>query len=241
MDRVKLNSTSVCCAVLSINGMEDSAVNISFPNPAHVAKVWVPELMPTHMTVLSMIIALIFCALLLTGVAAMFFVFCLERAFSWTRTLATFAVFAVLFVGGGVLTNQLIGTNAVRGQLAALTKTGALANAKKAAIPSYAWRERAKQVDAKGHPVQKGWSDEDMHRVSLVVEQAKGIKPVKGYSRMVIATTPMTDAQIALTGSSYRDGAKTERCAVMLSNVAMNNVGQPVSAQISSLKCVPAP
>lgn len=215
-------------------------MTVSFGNASHLATVWLPELTPTTGKAASTVIALIVMGLILTAVAVMFAVFCMEKTFSWARTAATLvASLAVMALCGGGL-QHITGTNVVRNSLPAATRDAALDMARTAAKPAHSWKVGARQVAASGRTVQSGWTKENLQTIATAAAQQEGLREGSTGASATLETNGMTDSYIAAHGTSFLRGDQKLRCAVKLSNVVTNNVGQPVRATISQVHCLPA-
>lgn len=212
-------------------------MTISFPNAPHVATLWLPQLQPTRATVISTVLGLALCALFATAAVVLFMVYCLEQRFSALRTVLTFVVLvAVIGVCGGGL-QHITGTNVIKDPWPSAQRSAAVENARKAAHPADGWTAHAKAVSADGRITQEGWTADDRRAISSAVEKQEHLTSVTSLPEATIDTTHMSEALIAQHGTTYLKNGRPTRCVVEVGDVHKNNVGQPLSATLKSVRC----
>lgn len=216
-------------------------MNVSFPNAPRVDTVWLPQLTPTHATVLNTVIGLALAAIFCTAVIVILMVICFEKPFSWVRSAATLAVIGLGFAGLGVATNRVSGTHEVFGATPAASRADALDAAAQSATPRDAWKLSTKEISSSGQKVQTGWTAKDRIVISQAAAKMEGLTaPHSTTAATLDSAKGMDTGSIALYGTSYTKAGKAVRCVVRLRAVVRNNVGQPVSAQIEKVRCADA-
>lgn len=213
-------------------------MSVTFPNPEHVTHVWLPTLTPTTSGKISTAVALVFLVVLLTAIALLFFVGCLERKFSWRALGGTFAVLTLAIFGGGWM--KLAHSHVPDSAQPVLTADVARAHAETAAVPASAWKPGVRKVNGDGQTIQSGWTKANLRTLAEAEAQNNDMSVAHKGAAAVIDTTNMTNSAIAAHGTSFVKDGKSVRCVIELGTVSHNNVGQPLKAEIKQIKCADA-
>ena len=213
-------------------------MSVTFPHPEHVANLWLPTLTPTTSGMISAAVGLAFLVALLTAIAALFFVGCLERAFSWRALTGTCAVLTLAIFGGGWM--HLTHTHVPHDARPVLTADVARAQAQAAANPTSAWKPGARSITANGQTIQSGWTKRDLHAIAQSEATQGHMREAHQGAAAVVDTTSMTSKDIAAHGTSFVKDGKSVRCVAELGTVTRNNVGQPLTARLNQIKCADA-
>lgn len=213
---------------------------VTFRHAAHVATVWLPELSPTRATMISALIALLFCAALIGVIAWMFAAMCLERPHpARFGALSTLAVLAIIAAVPGIR-HHVSGATTPPSASASPDRARALSAARAAAVPASAWHVGARETAAPTS-TRLTWSDDDLRTLSVAAQKMSSLRATYPDSRISVDSSSMSAADIAAHGTGYltADG-KRVRCVAHVRDVRKNNVGQPLSATLNDVACRPA-
>ena len=215
-------------------------MTVHFDHAAHVATMWLPQLSPTHVTVVSTLAALAFCAVLIGAIAWMFASMCLEQAHPWRfGVIAALAVVA-LVAAVPSMRHRVAGSAPIASATATIERADALSAARAAAAPEKDWRPEAKAVAAPASS-DVTWSPDDLHALSVAAQKKNGLTETYARSRIEVDSTGQDTATIAAHGTTYlTKDDKRVRCVARVKHVVKNNVGQPLSAELDQVVCAPA-
>lgn len=215
-------------------------MTVHFDHAAHVASMWMPQLSPTHSTVVSTIVALAFCAALIGAIAWMFAGMCLEWRHPWRAGVLTALAVVALVVAVPSMRHRVVGPSPIASATASIERADALSAARAAAVPASSWRAEAKRVAAPSSS-DVVWSAGDMRALSVAAQKNNGLTETFAQSRLAVDSKGEQASAIAAHGTSYltKDGSKV-RCVARVKNVVKNNVGQPLTADLDQVVCAPA-